>query len=374
MMLKTGAAIITSYVSLAFTLPITSISNAIQPASLALGFSLFFIWATISRYIVFHLVKGVKTIYTWGILGDAVCVTELIRTLKQESPSDKVIVLDTQNLSLGNADNIEKHIVEKNLTGLIIATNKSLPKNVLTALMQIRVRGNISVYDFVDFYEQHFFKLPVLRTKDGWSILSQDFFQIHQTIQLRIKRATDVFLSIVSFIVAAPLMLVISILIKLDTGGAVIYSQKRSGLHGKIFKLYKFRTMVEDSEKEGPTWAEEEDTRVTRIGRHLRKTRLDELPQIWNVLRNDMSFVGPRAERPEFSSWLEKEIPYYNLRHLVKPGITGCAQVMFQYGSSVEDSREKLQYDLFYIKNFSLMLDIIILLKTIRVMLMASGR
>src|SRR5262249_29655017 len=155
----------------------------------------------------------------------------------------------------------------------------------------------------------------------------------------------------------SPLMLVTAIAIKLDSKGPVFYRQSRTGLNGVTFILYKFRTMVEDAEKSGARWAEENDPRVTRVGRFLRATRIDELPQLWNVLLGQMSFIGPRPERPDFNSELEAAIPYYDLRHLVKPGITGWAQVLYPYGASVEDAREKLQYDLYYIKNYSVMLD-----------------
>ena len=174
-------------------------------------------------------------------------------------------------------------------------------------------------------------------------------------------------------VVLSPLMLVVAVLVILDSRGAAIYSQVRTGHHGKEFKLRKFRTMFNDAEKQGIRWAEPDDPRVTRVGRILRLTRIDELPQLWNVLVGDMSFVGPRPERPHFNVKLESDIPYYYLRHLVKPGITGWAQVMYPYGASVEDARKKLQFDLFYIKNYSLVLDLVIAVKTTRVMLTGRG-
>jgi len=161
-------------------------------------------------------------------------------------------------------------------------------------------------------------------------------------------------------------MLIAAIAIKLDTRGPVFYSQTRTGLSGVTFRLYKFRTMVKDAEKSGPRWTKKDDPRITRVGRFLRSTRIDELPQLWNVLLGEMSFIGPRPERPDFNAELEAAIPYYDLRHLVKPGITGWAQVLYPYGASVEDAREKLQYDLYYIKNYSVMLDLVILIRTLR--------
>ena len=176
------------------------------------------------------------------------------------------------------------------------------------------------------------------------------------------------------FALFLPLFLVIPILVKSESRGPVIYSQTRTGRGGREFVLYKFRTMYTNAEQDGPRWAEQDDPRVTRVGRILRKTRLDELPQLWNVLKGDMSFVGPRPERPAFVLEIEKNVPYYELRHLVSPGITGWAQVMFPYGASIEDAVEKLQYDLYYIKNYSLLLDAVILIKTMRIVFHVRGR
>lgn len=172
----------------------------------------------------------------------------------------------------------------------------------------------------------------------------------------------------------SPVFLLIAALIRLDSPGSSIYRQTRVGEGGKTFTLYKFRSMRQDAEQTGAQWAGANDVRITRLGRFLRVTRLDELPQLINVIRGDMSFIGPRPERPEFTSMLEKQIPYYDSRYLVKPGITGWAQVLYPYGASVDDAREKLQYDLYYIKHYSLLLDIAIIFKTVRVVLLGRGR
>src|SRR2546427_3114793 len=192
-------------------------------------------------------------------------------------------------------------------------------------------------------------------------------------IYLASKRALDVLLALLLLLIAAPLMVLIAIVVKLETPGPAIFSQERVGLRGKRFIVYKFRSMRQDAErKTGPTWAKENDDRITRLGAFLRKSRCDELPQVWNVLRGDMSFIGPRPERPYFVDLLKSKIRYYDLRHYVKPGITGWAQVMYPYGASIEDAYHKLQYDLYYTKNISLRLDLLILLKTVKVV--ASGR
>jgi len=171
-----------------------------------------------------------------------------------------------------------------------------------------------------------------------------------------------------------PLILLIALAIKASSPGPVLYRQKRVGRNDVVFTCYKFRSMRPDAEADtGPAWTEDDDPRITPVGRILRKIRLDEIPQLWNVLKGDMALVGPRPERPEFVEWLKQEIPYYNLRHVIRPGITGWAQVNYKYGSSVEDAREKLKYDLFYIKNMSFGLDLVTLLKTTKVVFRGRG-
>jgi exopolysaccharide biosynthesis polyprenyl glycosylphosphotransferase len=189
-----------------------------------------------------------------------------------------------------------------------------------------------------------------------------------------IRRVVSAFVAAVSLLLLLPVFLVIAVLIKLDSPGPVIYSQVRVGENGKRIRIYKFRSMREDAEQNGDAvWAVENDHRITRVGHFLRKSRIDELPQLFNVLIGELDFVGPRPERPEFVEKLQVLIPYYDLRHTVKPGITGWAQVMFHYGSTIDESKEKLQYDLFYIKNMSLKLDLLILFHTVKIILLGRG-
>jgi exopolysaccharide biosynthesis polyprenyl glycosylphosphotransferase len=184
----------------------------------------------------------------------------------------------------------------------------------------------------------------------------------------------DLALSVLLGIVTAPLMLLTAIAIKLDSSGPALYCQERVGENGRVFRIYKFRSMRTDAEKGGrPVWARDKDDRVTRIGRFIRLTRLDELPQLWNVMRGDMSFVGPRPERPFFVEQLARDIPFYMQRHAVKPGLTGWAQVKYRYGSSIEDAVEKLRYDLYYIKHLSVFFDLTIVLDTVKVILFGKG-
>ena len=240
------------------------------------------------------------------------------------------------------------------------------------ALLDCRLMG-IAVEDWPTFYEKETGKILVTDLRPSWLIFSDGFVKTSRTET--IKRIVDMTLSLAGLVAAAPIMAAAAIAIKLDSSGPVLFRQARLGQHGRIFVLNKFRSMHEDAERDtGAVWARQRDPRVTRVGRVLRRTRIDELPQLFNVLVGDMSFIGPRPERPEFVQELQKNIPFYLDRLSVKPGVTGWAQVRYRYGASVEDSLEKLQYDLYYIKNLSLFLDLLILLNTVQVVLFARGR
>jgi sugar transferase (PEP-CTERM system associated) len=227
------------------------------------------------------------------------------------------------------------------------------------------------VEEWPTFYEKQTGKILVANLRPSWLIFSDGFVKTDTTRM--VKRAMDIGLALLGLVLSLPVMLVVALAVKLDSKGPVLFRQKRVGERGRIFVLNKFRSMSVDAERHGPVWAAARDPRVTRIGGWLRRSRLDELPQFWNVLVGDMSFVGPRPERPEFVGTLQREIPFYMGRHSVKPGITGWAQVRHRYAASVEDSLEKLQYDLYYIKNLSPLLDLVILLSTLQVVLFARG-
>ena len=239
-------------------------------------------------------------------------------------------------------------------------------------LLDCRLRG-IMVEDWPTFYEKETGKILVTDLRPSWLIFSEGFVKTPRTEI--IKRLVDLTLCVAGLVLALPVMVTVALAIKLDSRGPVLFRQVRLGRNGNVFVLNKFRSMREDAEKEtGPVWAGEADPRVTRVGRWLRRSRLDEIPQLFNVLVGDMSFIGPRPERPEFVYQLQQHIPFYLERLSVKPGITGWAQVQYRYGASLEDALEKLQYDLYYIKNLSLFLDLLILLNTIQVVLFARGR
>ncbi len=256
---------------------------------------------------------------------------------------------------------------------VIISNSVELSESQMQLLRQMRLQG-VRVYKVPDVYEAFCYKLPSSLLHDTWLAFSDGFDLMPHNFSIKIKRFGDIILTGLLLILLSPLMLLVSILIKLDSPGPVFYSQIRTGLNNQSFRVYKFRSMYQDAEKRGAQWAGEKDPRITRVGYWLRLTRIDELPQIWNVLRGDMSLIGPRPERPEFDVNLQKAIPYYEVRYFVKPGITGWAQVMYPYGASVEDAYEKLAYDLYYIKNYSIWLDLAIAFKTIRVVLLGKGR
>ena len=186
-------------------------------------------------------------------------------------------------------------------------------------------------------------------------------------------RIASTLVAAIGLILFLPLFPFVVLLVRLSSPGPVFFRQERVGLNGKIFNVYKFRTMVVNAEAEGAQWAQKNDPRVTRVGQFMRKTRLDEVPQLWNVLRGDMSFVGPRPERPEFVSWLAQELPFYEVRNMIRPGLTGWAQIRYGYGATLEQSREKLAYDLYYVKHQTLGLDLLIMFETIKTILRRRG-
>ncbi|MDJ0690939.1 MAG: sugar transferase [Xenococcaceae cyanobacterium MO_188.B32] len=276
-------------------------------------------------------------------------------------------------LSIDSIDNFTTWSKQSWSGVLIDDTEQELSEEMVRELMDMRLRG-IYVYSLADFCEQFWHKIPPSYIQDDWFAFTSGFSILHNRIDAKLKQVVDFLAAALLLTVTFPLTLLVAIAIKIDSPGPIFYSQVRTGLNGKKFKVYKFRSMYENAEQMGVQWAQEKDPRITKIGRWLRLARIDELPQLWNILKGDMSLVGPRPERPEFDAQLRKEIPYYDVRYLVKPGITGWAQVCYPYGASIEDAYQKVAYDLYYIKNYSLLLDAAIALKTIRVVLLGKGR
>jgi len=245
-----------------------------------------------------------------------------------------------------------------------IVTTPELFTQMFNALPQSIESPRIKMLDAQTFYEQKLGRIFLDDPRVAWNLIAS-LEEKPRTIDI-FKTASEQCVACVCAVVCIPLYIIIALLVALTSRGGILYSQKRAGEHGMVFSLYKFRTMVQNAEQHGPQWAEPHDSRVTRIGNLLRYTHLDELPQLFNIMLGNLSFVGPRPERPEFVSQLQTRIPLYALRHTVKPGITGWAQLNYPYGASLEDAKEKLEYDLYYLKHQSLLLDASIVLKTVR--------
>jgi sugar transferase (PEP-CTERM system associated) len=238
-------------------------------------------------------------------------------------------------------------------------------------LLELKL-GGVRVEEATSWLEKISGRIEVEQLYPSWLIFTEGFrFSVFFRM---VRRVLNFSVALLALVVSLPLLPFIVLAVKLGSPGPVLYRQQRVGRRGKIFYCYKFRTMRRDAEADtGATWATDNDPRITRVGKFLRSSRLDEIPQLWCVLKGDMHFVGPRPERPEFVEWLSREIPYYGVRHVVRPGITGWAQVQYKYGNTLEDAREKLQYDLFYIKNASLGLDLLIMFETIKIVLIGRG-
>ena len=268
---------------------------------------------------------------------------------------------------VGVMDDLESLVRHHNADRVIVALPDRGDTFPLDPLLNVKWREEVTVDDWAPFYESLTGKVSAEQLE-----LSQLIFSDTRSLRSyrRLRRMADVVIATIGLFITSPLMLLTAILIKLESKGPVFYSQERVGLHDCPFRIIKFRSMRTDAEKNGAAvWASKNDPRVTRIGRFIRKTRIDELPQFINVMRGEMGIVGPRPERPQFVEQLAQQIPHYSQRHLVKPGITGWAQVRYPYGASVEDARMKHQYDLYYLKNQSLLLDAVVLFETLRVVL-----
>ncbi|MGE3275506.1 MAG: TIGR03013 family XrtA/PEP-CTERM system glycosyltransferase [Vicinamibacterales bacterium] len=278
------------------------------------------------------------------------------------APSDPAV--------LGTIDTLPEIVRAHQVDRIVVSVADRRGTLPVEMLLQARLAG-VSIEEATATYERLTGKVAVESIRPSWLIFADGFGVARGAGFL--KRAFDLVVGAVGLVLAAPLMALTALAIRLESPGPILYCQERVGQHDRPFTLCKFRSMRTDAESSGPVWATSGDDRVTRVGRFIRKTRLDELPQLWNVLRGDMSVVGPRPERPFFVEQLAREIPFYETRHAVRPGVTGWAQVRYQYGASVEDAREKLRYDLYYIKHRSFGFDLAILIDTVKVVLFGKG-
>jgi sugar transferase (PEP-CTERM system associated) len=269
------------------------------------------------------------------------------------------------------ADELSDVIARQRVNRIIVALDDRRGRLPVEVLLSLKSRG-VQIQDGAEFYEQVTGKIPIESLRLG-TLLFSSGFHVSRSLAFY-KRFASIVVSIVGLLLSLPLLPFVAIAIKLTSSGRLLYHQKRVGLNDEVFYCHKFRTMRADAEADtGPAWASDDDPRITRVGHFLRTTRLDEVPQLWNVLKGDMCLVGPRPERPEFIESLKQQIPYYNLRHSVRPGITGWAQIRYKYGNSVDDAREKLRYDLFYIKHISPGLDVLVFFDTVKTILLGRG-
>jgi sugar transferase (PEP-CTERM system associated) len=272
---------------------------------------------------------------------------------------------------IGITSDLDEIVERENVDRIIVAMGERRGQLPTQELLQLSLAGRVAIEEGASFYERITGRVSLDMIRPSWLIFSGRGRQAR--ISAVTRSVVHRLVALVGAIVCLPLALLTAVLIRLDSRGPVFYKQERVGKGGREFTLVKFRSMRTDAEADGPVWAAKTDSRITRVGKIIRKSRIDEIPQFWNILRGDMNFVGPRPERPHFVSQLAQEIPYYHQRHLIAPGLTGWAQIKYPYGASIEDARQKLQYDLFYIKNQSLILDAIIMFETVKIILFGRG-
>ena len=268
-------------------------------------------------------------------------------------------------------DDLQRHVANLGASEVVLALEERRNALPLRDLLRIKTLG-VHVNDFSSFLERETGRVDLDTLNPSWLIFS-DGFSSSRMLSSAVKRVFDITASLILLALTFPVIALFAVIVKLDSPGPAFFRQTRVGLYGQPFQLIKLRSMRTDAERDGAQWAQKADPRVTRVGRFIRKVRIDELPQIWCVLKGEMSFVGPRPEVPQFVEDLESQLPYYAERHMVKPGITGWAQINYPYGASIADSRHKLEYDLYYAKNYTPFLDLLILLQTLRVILWPEG-
>lgn len=331
-----------------------------------IGWRLAFTWLT-------QLPILVERVY---VLGTGESAQRLVQGLRQNPEIGVEIASWTGKMEGAvTRESVAAHLMEavhkQKVHRVIVAMPDRRGTIPMQELLQLRMQG-VKIEEATSWLEKMSGKIEVENLYPSWLVFGQGFRR--STAFILVRRAISIVISVIGLVLTLPLIPLIILAIRLDSKGPVFYTQARVGKGGLVFNVVKFRTMRQDAEAaNGPQWADDKDPRVTRVGKFLRSLRLDEIPQLWCVLKGDMAFVGPRPERPEFIEWLSKEIPFYGVRHMVRPGLTGWAQVKYKYGSTVEDAREKLQYDLFYIKNASIGLDLLIMFLTVKTVLLRRG-
>ncbi|MGB9181236.1 MAG: TIGR03013 family XrtA/PEP-CTERM system glycosyltransferase [Pyrinomonadaceae bacterium] len=362
-----------------YAMPQLMIGRGVSLISLILALLLMVGWRLSIHWLLGHPHIGEKIL----IVGSGSDAVEVAREALERRDAGYRIVgfVDTDPALVGKSlinprvigltSELSEVVRRESIDRIVVAMGERRGQFPTDQLLLLSLSGNVSIEECASFYERLTGRVSLEMIRPSWLIFSGRGRQarLNALTRLALHRA----IALVGAILSLPVAILTALLIKLDSRGPVLYKQERVGKNGRPFTLMKFRSMRTDAEKNGPVWASTSDDRVTRVGRIIRKIRVDEIPQFWNILRGDMNFAGPRPERPHFVSQLAQEIPYYEQRHLIAPGLTGWAQIKYPYGASIEDARQKLQYDLYYIKNQSLMLDAAIMFETIKIILFGRG-
>jgi len=374
--LRTAAAVVLAVIFsgfLFYTLPQWKYGRGIFLVQMVIVWCLLFSWRAVF-YLIFSSTVDKEDVLILGAGWSGKTLCNLLESkvspyrvvgFLDDDPEKRGKVMGSPHV-LGGTDQLMEIAKLKRVKTAILAITHERTHELIRQLLKLRFHG-FNILDMPTIYEKLTGRIPVNHVRDGWILFTSGFYLLSKDDLQKIKRLYDFWISSLLLLITFPIVALSALAIRIDSPGPVFFKQDRMGKGGHIFTAWKFRSMRHNAEENGAVWAEKKDLRVTRVGKWIRILRIDEIPQLFNVFRGEMSLIGPRPERPEFVKELEKQIPYYGIRHSVQPGITGWAQVNYRYGASVEDALHKLEYDLYYIKNMSLILDIKIILKTIGV-------
>lgn len=360
---------------------VVRVANGIPVIALATAVALMFLWRLGIHWMMRHPKLGERVLIVGA---DALAVEIAREALDRRDLGLKIVGFVAEDPKLvgqtllnpkviGTMDELDRLVQDERIDRVVVALQDRRGRMPVDHLLKIRLQGQAAIEEGTSLYERLTGKVNVGTLRPSWIIFSGGAKR--RTMWSVVRRAFNLALAAAGVILSLPIAVIAAIAIRLESPGPILYSQERVGKNGRLFKIIKFRSMQQDAERDGtPQWAQKSDPRITRVGAFMRKTRIDEIPQFINILRGEMSFVGPRAERPFFVEQLSQQIPFFSQRHLVEPGLTGWAQVCYPYGASVEDAVQKLQYDLYYIKNASLLFDLWIIFRTVKTVLFGAGR
>jgi sugar transferase (PEP-CTERM system associated) len=371
-----------AWIALAITfyaVPPTMIGRGVSLISLPLALLLMIAWRLVIHWVLGHPELGERIL----IVGSGAFAIEIAReTLGRPDAGFRVIGFVDKNPQLvgkslinpkviGLTSELASLVKRESIDRIVVAISDRRGQFPTHELLRLSLSGDVSIEESAAFYERLTGRVLLDMVRPSWLIFSSRGrrARLNELARALMNRAV----ALIGALLSLPIAIVTALLIKIDSRGPVLYQQERVGKNGRTFTLMKFRSMRIDAEKDGPVWAKSDDERMTRVGRIIRRVRVDEIPQFWNILRGDMNFIGPRPERPHFVAQLAEEIPYYEQRHLIAPGLTGWAQIKYPYGASIADAKKKLEYDLYYIKNQSLSLDATIMFETIKTILFGRG-